>query len=118
MAKIKLYLDEDVHTFIAEALRLRGKEALTTEEAGRRGRGDPDQIAFATSQDYTILTYNSHHFPHLHATIVSSGNTHAGIIVGTREDPRRNIRALLNLLNSLFAEEIRNQLTYLNNWAS
>lgn len=118
MAKIKIYLDEDVHTFIAEALRLRGKEALTTEEAGRRGRGDPDQIAFATSQGYTILTYNSHHFPLLHATMISSGSTHAGIIVGTRKDPRRSIRALLNLLRSLSAEEIRSQLVYLNNWAS
>jgi hypothetical protein len=76
------------------------------------------KIAFATSQGYTILTYNSHHFPHLHTMMVSSSNTHAGIIVGTREDPRRNIRALLNILNTLSAEEIQNQLVYLNNWAS
>ncbi len=53
MTNIKIYLDEDVHTYIAEALRLRGWEALTTEEAGRRGMGDPDQIAFATSQEYS-----------------------------------------------------------------
>lgn len=40
MAAIKVYLDEDVHTFIAPALRLRSWEALTTEEAGRRGAND------------------------------------------------------------------------------
>ena len=33
MAAAKVYLDEDVHPFIADALRLRGWEALTTREA-------------------------------------------------------------------------------------
>jgi hypothetical protein len=117
MTDIKTYLDEDVHPYIAAALRLRGREALTTEEAGRRGRGDPDQISFATSQEYTILTYNSNDYPRLHYDIlVNGGGTHAGIILATQEDPRRNIRALFNLLNILSAEEIRNQLVYLNNW--
>jgi hypothetical protein len=64
-----------------------------------------------------FLTYNSRDFPRLHYEIVSSGNTHSGIIVGTREDPRRNIRALLNLLNKFSAEAMRDQLVYLNNWA-
>ncbi len=49
MAAINLYLDEDVHTFIADAVRRRGWEALTTEEAGRRGATDADQLAFARS---------------------------------------------------------------------
>jgi len=118
MTDIKIYLDEDVHTYIAEALRLRGWIALTTQEAGRRGTEDPDQIVFATNQEYTILTYNSDDYPRLHYDIVSGGNTHTGIILATQDNPRRNIRALLNLLNSLSAEEIRNQLVYLNNWAS
>jgi predicted nuclease of predicted toxin-antitoxin system len=116
MTNIKIYLDEDVHTYIAEALRLRGWEALTTEEAVRRGRGDPDQIAFATNQGYTILTYNSDDYPRLHYTILGSGETHTGIILATQDNPRHNIRALLNLLNSLSAEEMRDQLVYLNNW--
>lgn len=35
MAAIRIYLDEDVHTFIANALRLRGWDALTTTSAAR-----------------------------------------------------------------------------------
>jgi hypothetical protein len=116
MTAIKVYLDEDVHTYIAQALRLRGWVALTTEEAERRGTGDSDQILFATRQGYSILTYNINDYPRLHYEIVGRGETHAGIIVGTREDPRRNIRALLNLLNLLSAETITGQLAYLNNW--
>jgi len=117
MTVIKVYLDEDVHTYIAQALRLRGWEVLTTEEAEQRGADDPDQILFATRQGYTILTYNINDYPRLHYEIVNRGEAHAGIIVGTREDPRRNIRALLNLLSLLSAEAIKGQLVYLNNWA-
>ena len=116
MAAIQVYLDEDVHTFIAHALRLRGWEALTTQEAERRGTTDLDQITFASDRGYAILTYNIRDFPRLHADILAGRKTHAGIIVGTRQDPRGNIRALLNLLHSLSAEDLVNQLVYLNNW--
>ena len=116
MTAIKIYLDEDVHTYIASALRLRGWDALTTEEAEQRGTNDIDQILFATRRGYSILTYNVNDFPRLHYENISQGNTHAGIIVGTREDPRHNIRALLNLLNTLSTETITGQLVYLNNW--
>ena len=116
MAAIKVYLDEDVHTFIAQALRLRGWEALTTEEARRRGANDLDQIIFATGRDFAILTYNTRDFTRQHYEIVTSGETHAGIIVATRENPRRNIRALFNLLTSPSAEAMMGQLVYLSNW--
>lgn len=114
---IKVYLDEDVHVFFAHALRLRGWEALTTTEAERRGDTDQDQIAFAAHHRYAILTYNSRDFPRLHYEIVANGKTHTGIIVATQEDPRRNLRALFNLLNTLSADAIDSQLVYLNNWA-
>ena len=117
MTAIRVYLDEDVHTYIAQALRLRGWEALTTEEAERRGADDLEQILFATRQGYSILTYNINDYPRLHYDIVNRGETHAGILVGTREDPRRNIRALLNLLSNVSAEATKEQLVYLNNWA-
>ena len=35
MAKIALYLDEDVHPTLAQILRERGFDVLTTAEAGR-----------------------------------------------------------------------------------
>src|SRR5215813_8153791 len=117
MTAIKVYLDEDVHTYIAQALRLRGWAALTTEEAEQRGANDSDQILFSTHRGYAILTYNINDYPRLHYELVNRGETHAGIIVGAREDPRRSIRALLNLLSRLSAEAISGQLVYLNNWA-
>ena len=63
----------------------------------------------------SILTYNLNDYPRLHYDNVNRGETHAGIVVGTREDPHRNIRALLNLLTLLSAETIPGQLVSLNN---
>ena len=45
MAAIRLYLDEGVHTFIADALRRRGWEAVTTDEAGR-GEAMRDNLVY------------------------------------------------------------------------
>ena len=117
MAAISLYLDEDVHTFIADAVRRRGWEALTTEAAGRRGVTDVDQLVFATVRGSAILTYNISDFPNLHAELLARRESHAGIIIGTQTDPRRNIRALLNLLSAASAEDMRDNLVYLGNWA-
>ncbi len=116
MTAIRLYLDEDVHTFIAAALRRRHWEAITTEEAERRGASDPDQLAFATNQGFTIFTYNAGDFADLHYETLARSGTHAGIIVGTQVDPGRNLRALISLMEGVPAESMRDTLVYLNNW--
>lgn len=117
MTAARVYLDEDVHTFIADALRLRGWEALTTAEAGRRGATDPDQITFATARGYAILTYNVRDFPRLHYELLTAGQAHSGIIVGSQDAPRRQLRALFNLLSIASAEDLASNLVYLSNWA-
>lgn len=116
MAAITVYLDEDVHSFIAEALRLRGWHALTTVEAGNQRASDLDQINYATQHGCCILTYNVTDFPRLHREILSSGGTHAGVIVATQDRPSSNARTLLSLLATFTAEEFVDQLIYLNNW--
>jgi hypothetical protein len=66
MARARIYLDEDTHTFVADALRLRDWEALTTCEAERTGADDLSQLQFAASRGYALLTYNVQDFPRLH----------------------------------------------------
>lgn len=116
MTVIRLYLDEDVHTFIAEAIRLRGYKATTTRDQSRLGAEDDDQLDFAQQHGYTLVTYNIHDYPRLHYGWLAAGEHHAGVVVASRENPRRNIRALLNLLALVSAEEMADQLEYLNNW--
>jgi uncharacterized protein DUF5615 len=116
MTAIKIYFDEDVHTFIAHALRLRGWDILTTQEAQRREADDREQITFAGERGYAILSYNVRDFPRLHYELVANSQMHAGIIVATQDHPHRNLRAVFRLLNTLSAEVLRGQLVYLNNW--
>ena len=56
MSAIKTYLDEDVHGFIADALRLRGWDVETTVEADRQGSSDTDQIRYAAENGRAILS--------------------------------------------------------------
>jgi hypothetical protein len=116
MAAIKLYLDEDVHHLIAQALRLRGWTALTTVEAGRQGSRDLEQLHFATASGYTMLTYNVADFPRLHYELIRTDEHHAGIIVATQDDPAANARTLLRLVSVFSADDLVNQLIFLNNW--
>jgi predicted nuclease of predicted toxin-antitoxin system len=62
MAKITLLLDEDVRPILGEILRQRGYDAVHVLDAGRTGKSDAEQLAYAVSQRRTILTHNIRHF--------------------------------------------------------
>lgn len=117
MTAARIYLDEDVHTFLVQALRLRGWEATTTAEQGQLRAADSEQIDFATHHGYTILTYDQGDFPRLHYERVEQGGQHGGILIGVKQDPYRTLRGLLRLLSEVSAEEMKNRLEYLSNWA-
>jgi Domain of unknown function (DUF5615) len=116
MTAIKIYLDEDVHAFVAQALKLRGYEATTTAAEGRLGAEDTDQLNFAPARGYAILTYDQRDFPRIHYERMRQGGEHGGIFIGIKRDSRRTLRGLLRLLSEVSAEEIKNRLEYLSNW--
>jgi hypothetical protein len=76
---------------------------LTTQEAEQREADDVDQIAFATERGYTLVSYNVQDFPRLHYELIARGQSHTGIIVATQDNPRRNLRALFNLLDAFLS---------------
>ncbi len=117
MTEIKIYVDEDVHGLIAKALRLRGWDVLTTLEAGKTAATDEDQLRFASEKGLAILSYNVADFPRLHYEFLERGEDHAGIIVARQMDASRNVQPLFNLLSHVSADEMRNQLVFLTNWA-
>lgn len=116
MAKIKLYLDEDVEVFLADAVRRRGYEATTTRDCKNLGLGDPAQISFARRKGFVILSYNVRHFPRLHYEILSRNDHHPGFIIARQEGFTLTLRRLLKLLASLSAEDMQDALEYLSNW--
>ncbi len=42
--KIEVFLDEDVHSGLADALRRRGYDAVHAQELDRKGRSDSDHL--------------------------------------------------------------------------
>ena len=64
--KIKLLLDEDVHSGLGHVLRKRGYDAIHAQELDRKGRSDTDQLLFAIQQERCIISFNVKDFVILH----------------------------------------------------
>jgi predicted nuclease of predicted toxin-antitoxin system len=77
----RFYADEQFPFPVVELLRILGHDVLTVQEAGNADQGIPDNevLAFATSQERSILTINRDDFIRLHRR----DSNHFGIIVCT-----------------------------------
>ncbi len=53
--KIKLFLDEDVHSGLAHALRKRGYDVIHAQELDRKGRSDSDSFYLLFSKNGVFL---------------------------------------------------------------
>ena len=102
---IQLYVDEDVDVLIATLLQARGFTAITTRDAGQLGKTDAEQLAYAISQNKTLLTHNRIDF--------ENSQSHQGIIIATRQTAQEIVRRLLIILNNITADEMKDQLVYI-----
>jgi len=82
--KIQLFLDEDVHSGLADALRKRGYDVIHAQELDRKGRSDLDQLFFAIEQERCFFTFNVKDFAILHNEQVKAQKEHWGIIYSVR----------------------------------
>ena len=108
---ILLYTDEDVTDRLALLLQERGYEAASAGSSRTRGFSDEEQLAFAASRGWTILTYNKKDFTRLAQSWYVDGREHAGIVLSQQFSLERTgelLRQACNLLDQVSAEEIRN----------
>ena len=78
---IALYIDEDITSELAPALRERGFEAQSAAEAGLLRADDAQQLAYAAAHDLTLLTCNASHFLLLARQYAAAGRSHPGVII-------------------------------------
>ena len=116
MARISLYFDEHVQIGLAEALRIRGVDVLTTQEAGNIGVTDIDQLAFAAGKGRSFFSYNKRHFAKIHYDWMKSKKSHAGMILSDQLTIGVVLRRLMRLYFSVDSDEMRNRLEYLGAW--
>ena len=73
MAKLKFYLDESVNVAVANGLRRRGIAAITAKEAGNLGLSDEQQLKFAGSNGFVIVSHDADFLA------IAMDTTHKGI---------------------------------------
>ena len=110
---IRLYLDEDVQKRVASALRLRHFDVVTAHELRRWGLSDEEQLTYAATEGRALFTYNTPDYLRLHLDWLQRGKEHFGIIVSDQLLVGETVRRLLNLLNRVTADEMRNQIRWL-----
>jgi len=109
----RLYLDEDVHKRVANALRMRGFDVVSAHETGQRGMTDQQQLDYAISQGRALVTFNVVDYVKLNNEYVASGKKHYGIILSEQLPVGEMVRRLLQLLGKFSAGELRNGLWWL-----
>jgi predicted nuclease of predicted toxin-antitoxin system len=110
----KLYLNEHLSPRLAVQLRRYGFDAVSSQEAGKLSNDDEAQFGWAVSEQRAIVTFNFADFVELHERYIEEGREHFGIILSTAETVSVLLHRLLRLLNSVSANEMKNQIRWLN----
>jgi len=75
---------------------------------------DEEQLTHACAEQRAILTFNVGDFVVLHNQYATNGKEHWGIVLSSRESIGILLHRILRLLNSVTAEELKNQPRWLN----
>jgi predicted nuclease of predicted toxin-antitoxin system len=111
--KVKLFLDENVHSGLAPALRKRGYDVFHAQELDGKGRSDPEQLAFAVQDQRCLFSFNVKDFVILHNHYVNNHQDHWGIIVSKQIPLRETLRRILKLLQEFNHEALKNRVEFL-----
>lgn len=115
MAKLRFYLDEDATSKrLLQALRNRATDVVSTAEAGMLAQSDEQQLAWAWEHRRVIYSFNIRDFYRIHSDWLSSGRSHAGIVLGKQENSVGDqMRGLLRLASIKSAEDMKNNVEFL-----
>jgi predicted nuclease of predicted toxin-antitoxin system len=110
---IELYLDENVSILVAKILRARGFTVVTTDEVGRKGTSDPEQLEYAKENGLAIVSMNRVDFEKLAREYFETGKDHFGIFILADNSPQVIAQRLSDALDRNTADEIINQIIYI-----
>lgn len=103
---MKLLLDEHLSPAIAEELRRRGHDVVAATEVGLGQQPDAAVLAWAIGESRAVVTANYADFRALHATFLSRGERHLGIVLMSRRFSLAEAAfgRLINAIERLFVE--------------
>lgn len=103
---------------LVDALRLRGIDLETADEAGLRGLADEEHLAFAAQNGRVLVSFNIGDFFALHTDWLNAGRSHAGIVLAPQQtySVGEFLRRILKLHATLSADEMRDRVEFLSAW--
>ncbi len=110
----KLYLNEHLSPRLAAQLRQHGFDVVSTQEVGLLAEADAEQLIFAVTHQRAVVTINTKDFALLHQEYLAQAREHWGLVFSTQQPIGVLFQRLLRLLHSSSAEELRNQIRWLN----
>lgn len=110
----KLHLNEHISPRLANQLRKHGFDVTASQESNLLSEPDDKQLEFAVAGRRAIVTFNISDFSALHEQYLSEGRDHWGMIFSTRETIPGLFRRWLKLLQTVTAEQLKNQIRWLN----
>lgn len=110
-----LYLDEDVPHQLGSLLEIAGHTVYTTHRQGRAETSDGDQLLYAATNEWTIVTHNRKDFELLHDAWLRStrawslNGQHPGILIISQRVSNHDNATVIDTLLSAHAN-LDNQL--------
>lgn len=114
MSTPKIYLNENLSWRIAKALREYGYDVVSSHDLGMNAEEDEVQFDFAVSEKRAVLTNNFSDFVKLCDEYATLGKDHYGVIFTTKCTIKTTINRLRILLENMTAEQMKNQILWLN----
>jgi len=111
--KLKLFLDEDIHTGLSHALRQRGFDVVHAQDLKRKGKPDIEQLAFAVQEERCLVTFNIRDFVVLHNQYAGLNKEHWGIIVSRQMPVGETLKRLLNKVGLATQTDFKNRIDFL-----
>lgn len=105
---MKLYVDADITPRLARALRQQGYDVLSAHEAGNAEMSDEEQMAYAVAQGRALLTCNAGDFTAIFEDYWYANREHHGVIVSEQLELGEMIRRVARLLDTVNADDMRN----------
>lgn len=110
---IALFIDENVDEKLGPVLRNYGYEALSVREAGRRQRGDEEQLEYAAQLGMALLSHNIGDFCRLHQRWQAEGREHWGLVLTSTTEFKALLRRVLQALDRFTADEAKNRVIFI-----
>ena len=114
---IRLYLDHNVHPWLADDVRTEGYDVVVARDLGHQRFEDEEHLRWASAAGRAVVTFDVKDYPVIARRWAAEARDHAGIILAVAPPvlPYGTLlRRLFALLDAITAEEMVNQVRWLD----